>query len=86
MIVDKPNLVMEKILDLQTTGIGSHIRREFLVIWKVSSEEDSWEMKDSLWRWKQKTAKYDMKLRRITGLSRVTMTLGGGEYNTHRLL
>lgn len=52
MIVDKPNLMLEKILDLRTTRLGSNMRREFLIRWKDALDEDSWEMEDSLWIWK----------------------------------
>lgn len=86
MIVDRLNLVMDKIMKCRTTGIGSHIKHEFLFRWKDTLEEHSWETGDSLCRWKRKIVKYDRKLRRIARLPRTTMTLGGGGCNALRLL
>lgn len=86
MIVDRANLVLEKILDLQMTRLGSNMRWEFLIRWKDALEEDSWETEDSLWRWKKMIAKYVKKLRRIARLPRTIMTLGGGECNAHESL
>ena len=65
MILDRPNLVLEKILDLRMTCLGSNMRWEFLIRWKDALEEDSWETEDSLWRWKKKIAKFDRKLWRM---------------------
>ena len=84
-IVDKPGLELEKILSFRTTGIGCHMKREYLVRWKNAPEEESWEMEDSLWRWKDKIAKYDRKLRRRVGIVGTTMTSGGGECSGLRL-
>eukprot|EP00253_Pinus_taeda_P026665 PITA_26665 len=78
-IVDKPGLELEKIVSLRTTGVGCHRRREFLCRWKDTPEEESWETEDLLWRWKDKIAKYDRKLRRRAGIVGTTMTSGGGE-------
>lgn len=80
------NLVLEKILDLRTTRLGSNMRQEFLIRWKDAPEEDSWETEDSLWRWKKMIMKYDRKLQRKAKLPRTTMTLGGGECNVHESL
>ena len=33
-IVDKPGLELDKILSYRTTGIGCHMKREYLVRWK----------------------------------------------------
>ena len=84
-IVDRPGLELEKLSDFRTRGIGCHMRREFLCRWKNAPEEESWEMEDLLWRWKDKIEKYNRKLRRKAGLSRTTMTFGGGGCNTLRL-
>ena len=62
-IVDRLGLELEKLVDLKTRGIGCHRRREFLCRWKNAPEEESWETEDSLWRWKDKIAKYDRRLR-----------------------
>jgi len=56
-IMDKADLELEKILSFRTTGIGYHMKWEFLVRWKNALE-------DSLWRWKKKIEKYDRKLLR----------------------
>jgi len=84
-IVDRPGLELEKLVDLRTRGIGCHRRREFLCRWKNAPEEESWEIEDSLWRWKDKIAKYDKRLRRKAGIVGTTMTSGGGECNALRL-
>jgi len=80
-IVNKPNLELEKILSFQTTRLGCHMKREFLVRWKNAPEEDSWESKDSLWGWKRNVVKYDRKLLRTVGLSGTTMPSGMGGSN-----
>ena len=80
-IVDKRGLELDKILSYRTTGIGCHMKREYLVRWKNAPEEESWESEDSLWRWKKKIAKYDRKLLRQSGLSRATMISSGGGCN-----
>lgn len=80
-IVDKPGLELDKILSYKTTGIGCHIKWEYLVRWNNAPEEESWESKDSLWRWKMKIVKYERKILRQSGLSRVTMILSGGGCN-----
>jgi len=86
MIIDRPNLVLEKILDFRMTRLGSNMRREFLIRWKDSPEEDRWEIDDSQWRWKKKIAKYNKKLQRIDRFLRTTMTLDGGECKAHESL
>lgn len=83
-IVDKPGLELEKIFRLRTTGVGCHMRREFLCRWKNAPEEESWESEDSLWRWKEKIEKYNRKLMRRAGLSRAIMISSGGGCNALR--
>jgi len=56
MIVDRPNLILDKILDLMTVGVRSATQREFFVRWKDAPEESGWETEDSLWRWKKEIA------------------------------
>ena len=80
-IVDKPGLELEKILSVRTTGIGCHMRREFLVKWKNAPEEESWELEESLWRWKDKIEKYNKNLLRQSGLLRAIMISSGGGCN-----
>jgi len=80
-IMDKLGLELDKILSYITTGIGFHMKWEYLVRWKNASEEESWESEDSLWRWKKKIAKYERMILRQSGLSRVTLILSGGGCN-----
>ena len=40
-IADKPDLKLEKILSFSTTGIGCHMKQEFLIRWKNAPEEQS---------------------------------------------
>ena len=84
-IVDKQGLELDKILSYRTTGIGCHMKREYLVRWKNAPEEESSESEDSLWRWKKKIAKYEWKILRQLGLSRATMISSGGGCNALRL-
>ena len=63
MIVDRLNFVLEKIMDLLTTGLGSNMRQEFFIKWKDALKESSRETEDSLWRCRKEIAKYDEKLR-----------------------
>ena len=80
-IVDKPGLELDKILSYKTTGIGCHMKWEYLIRWKNAPEEESWESEDSLWRWKKNIAKYERKILRQSGLLRVTMISSGGGCN-----
>jgi len=59
MIVDKPHLILDRILDLRTTGVGSATWREFFIRWKDAPEESGWETKDSLWRWKREIVEFN---------------------------
>ena len=75
MIVDRPNLVLEKILDLWTTRLRSNMRWEFLIRWKDALEERGWETKDSLWRWKKEIVEFNEGLVWSKGFMRMTMNL-----------
>ena len=85
MIIDKPDLVLEKILDLRTTGVAGNARREFLIQWENRPEESSWEPEETLWRWRKEIAEYNQMLPRSVGLPRTSMTQGGGVCNAHEL-
>jgi len=84
-IVDKPRLELEKILSYRTTGIGCHQKREYLIKWKGAPEEESWELEDSLWKWKRKIARFERRVLRRAGLSRATMISSGGGCNASQL-
>lgn len=78
MIVDRPHLILDNILDLRTMGVGNTAQRKFFVRWKNALEESSSETKESLWRWKKEIVEYDVELVRTTGLLRTTTTHGEG--------
>ncbi|KAH9291055.1 hypothetical protein KI387_044184 [Taxus chinensis] len=54
-VVDRPELVVEKVLEMRRRGIGTRFRTEFLVHWKGQpSYADTWERAESLWSVEEK--------------------------------